>query len=428
MTFFENLKEYEGMKPGLSRVKNFLKDLDNPQDSLKVVHIAGTNGKGSTAVFISNILIAAGYRTALYTSPHLVDITERISVDGENIPTKILKNLSENYLTKAVKYKLSYFEYLTSLAFIYFVLQKVDIAVIETGLGGRFDATNIIKAPLVCVITSIAKEHQEVLGNTIEQITFEKAGIIKKNSYIVCGKLPKKAELIIKNKSNKSNPYFYGKDFRSYNNRAIGVLRQRFNYISKNLNLKNIDVSLLGRHQVINVSVAVCIAELLSRKGFTLSEEIIKKGLKNSALAGRFDVREVLIDNKNFSLIIDGAHNIEGLNSFFDTFRRLGFSNGKKVFIFAVVRGKKHRQMVKKIAPFAEKIILPYIKNNRAINPINLKDEFSRYISKDKIFVVNSVKEACHMFDHGKVGVTIGSLYLAGEVLLVIKKHNIERT
>jgi dihydrofolate synthase/folylpolyglutamate synthase len=424
MTFFENLKEYEGMKPGLSRIKKFLKDLDNPQDSLKVVHIAGTNGKGSTAVFISNILIAAGYRTALYTSPHLIDITERISVDGKNIPAKILKDLSKNYLTKAVKYKLSYFEYLTSLAFIYFALQKVDVAVIETGLGGRFDATNIIKATLVCVITSIAKEHQEVLGNTIEQITFEKAGIIKKNSDIVCGKLPKKAELVIR---SKSNPYFYGKAFRSYNNRVIGVLRQRFNYISKNLNLKNIDISLLGRHQIINASIAICIAELLSRKCFALSEEAIKKGLKNSVWAGRFDVREVSIDNKNFSLIIDGAHNIEGLNSFFDTFRRLGFANGKKVFIFAAMKEKKYRQMVKKIVPFAEKIILPYIKNNRAINPINLKDEFSKYISKDKIFVVNSVKEACRMFDHGKVGITIGSLYLAGEVLSVIKKHNIRR-
>jgi dihydrofolate synthase/folylpolyglutamate synthase len=424
MTFFENLKEYEGMKPGLSRIKKFLKDLDNPQDSLKVVHIAGSNGKGSTAVFISNILIAAGYRTALYTSPHLIDITERISVNGKDIPVKILKDLSKKYLKKAVKYKLSYFEYLTSLAFIYFALQKVEVAVIETGLGGRFDATNVIKKPMVCAITSIAKEHQEILGDTIEQIAFEKAGIIKKNSDIVCGKLPKKAELVIR---RKSNPYFYRKAFRTYNNRAIGVLRQRFNYISKTLNLKDIDISLLGRHQIINASIAICIAELLSRKCFALSEEAIKKGLKNSVWAGRFDVRKVSIDNKNFSLIIDGAHNIEGLNSFFDTFKRLGFANGKKVFIFAAMKEKKYRQMIKKIVPFAKKIILPYIKNNRAINPIDLKDEFSKYISEDKIFVVNSVKEACRMFDHGKVGITIGSLYLAGEVLSVIQKHNIRR-
>jgi dihydrofolate synthase/folylpolyglutamate synthase len=418
MTFFENLKEYNDMKPGLSRIKKFLKDLDNPQDSLKVVHIAGTNGKGSTAVFVSNILIAAGYRTALYTSPHLIDITERISVDGKNIPVKILKNLSKNYFKKAVKYKLSYFEYLTSLAFIYFALQNVEVAVIEAGLGGRFDATNVIKKPLACVITSIAKEHQEILGNTIEQIAFEKSGIIKKNCDIVCGKLPKKAELVIR---SKSNPYFYGKTFKSYNNRTFGVLSQRFDYISKNLNLKNIDINLLGEHQVINASIAVCIAELLSKKCFALSDADIKKGLKNSVWAGRFDLIEISIDNKNFSLIIDGAHNIEGLNAFLNTLKQLGFANEKKDFIFAVMKGKKYRQMIKKIAPFAEKIILPYIKNNRAINPIDLKDEFSKYILEDKIFIVNSVKEACHMFDYGKVGITIGSLYLVGEVYRLYK-------
>jgi dihydrofolate synthase/folylpolyglutamate synthase len=205
------------------------------------------------------------------------------------------------------------------------------------------------------------------------------------------------------------------------------MLGQRFDYISKNLNLKNIDINLLGEHQIINASVAVCTAELLSRKCFALSEADIKKGLKNSVWAGRFDMREVSIDNKNFSLIVDSSHNIEGLNSFFDTFKRLGFANEKKIFIFAAMKEKKYKQMIKKIAPFAEKIILPHIKNNRAINPIELKDEFSKYISEDKIFAVNSVKEACRMLDYGKVGITIGSLYLAGEVLSVVQKHNTRR-
>ncbi|MDR1122868.1 MAG: bifunctional folylpolyglutamate synthase/dihydrofolate synthase [Endomicrobium sp.] len=423
MIFFKNLKEYDDMKPGLSRIKKFLKDLDNPQDSLKTIHIAGTNGKGSTAVFIANILIAAGYKTALYTSPHLIDITERVSVDGKNIPVKILKDLSKNYLKKAVKYKLSYFEYLTSLAFIYFALQNAEVAVIETGLGGRFDATNVIKKPLACVITSIAKEHQEILGNTIEQIAFEKAGIIKKNCDVVCGKLPKRAELVIRNK--KSSQYFYGKAFKAYNSRIFGVLSQRFDYIGKNLNLKNIDIGLLGDHQIINASIAVCIAELLSKKYFVLSKTDIKKGLKNSVWTGRFDIREVSFDNKNFSLIIDGAHNIEGLNAFFETLKQLGFANKKKTFIFTSMKGKKYKQMIKKIIPFAERIILPHIKNNRAISPIDLKDEFLKYILDDKIFIVNSVKEACRMFDYGKVGIAVGSLYLAGEVLSVIQKHNV---
>jgi dihydrofolate synthase/folylpolyglutamate synthase len=424
MTFFKDLKEYEDMRPGLSRIKRFLKDVGNPQDLLKVVHIAGTNGKGSTAVFISGILRSAGYKTALYTSPHLINITERISVDGKSIPEKIFKDLSKKYIDKAVKYKLSYFEYLSSLAFIYFALQKVDVAVIETGLGGRFDATNVIKKPLICIITSIAEEHQEILGNTIEKIAFEKAGIIKKGCDVVCGKLPKKAEHVI---NSKSNPYFYKKDFKSYNISISGTLSQKFDYISKSLHLKNIDINMLGVHQTINASVAICTLELLSKKGFALNEADIKKGLKNSVWTGRFDIRELSIDNKSFKLIIDGAHNIEGLNSFFDTFKQLGFANEKKAFIFAAMKEKKYKQMAKKIAPFAEKIILPYIKNDRVVNPLELKKEFSKYISNAKIFVVNSVEDSCRMVDTGKVGVSVGSLYLVGEVLTVAQKHNTRR-
>jgi dihydrofolate synthase/folylpolyglutamate synthase len=424
MMFFKDLKEYEGMKPGLSRIKKFLEDVGNPQDLFNIVHIAGTNGKGSTAVFISNILIAAGYKTALYISPHLIDITERISIDGKNILEKIFKDLAKEYLNKAIKYKLSYFEYLTSLAYIYFALQKVDIAVIETGLGGRFDATNVIKKPLVCVITSIAKEHQEILGDTIDKIAFEKAGIIKRNCQVVCGKLPKKAKQVIK---SKASPYFYGEYFKADNISTDGVLSQRFDYISKSLKLKNVDISLLGTHQIINASVAVCTAELLVKKDFALNKASIKKGLKNSVWAGRFDIRELSIDNKSFKLIIDGAHNTQGLDCFFESFNKLGFSRWKRTFIFAVMEGKKYKQMVKKIAPFAKEVILPHVKNDRAVDPIDLKKEFSKYISEDKIFLVDYIRQACCMVGSGKIGVAVGSLYLAGELLEVIQKHSTRR-
>jgi dihydrofolate synthase/folylpolyglutamate synthase len=427
MIFFKGLKEYEGINPGLSRIKKFLEEVRNPQDSFSSVHIAGTNGKGSTAVFIANILTAAGYKTALYTSPHLIDITERISINGKNISEKILKELSETYLNKAAKYKLSYFEYLTSLAFIYFDLQKVDIAIIETGLGGRFDATNIIKKPLVCVVTSIAKEHQELLGNTIKKIAFEKAGIIKLNSQVVCGKLSQKAEQVIKGKS-KARPYFYGKCFKSENIIVNGLLSQRFDYISKDLELKNIDINLLGTHQLINASVAICVSQLLTKKDFALTEASIKKGLKNSLWPGRFDIREFSIDNKSFQLIIDGAHNTQGLDYFLESFNKLGLAKWKRTFIFAVMKAKRYKHMVKKIAPFAEKVILPYIKNGRAVAPTDLKNEFSKYIFKDKIFLVDSVRQAFCMVGPDKIGVAVGSLYLAGELLDVIQKYSTRRT
>ncbi len=277
--FLKILKEYEGMTPGLSRIKEFFKSIDNPQDKLKIIHIAGTNGKGSTAVFMSEILKAGGYKTALYTSPHLIDVTERIKIGGENIPSKIFNGLSKKYLEIAVKYKLSYFEYLTALAFIYFAEQKTDIAVIETGLGGRLDATNIVKKPLICVITSIAKEHQEILGTEIKKIALEKAGIIKDNAYVVCGKLPKKAITVVK---NKSSPYLYGKDFKAVNNESSRSA-QNFDYIHANTELKNIEIRLLGRHQTVNASVAIFAAGLLNKKGYYLSETHIRTGLKTQS-------------------------------------------------------------------------------------------------------------------------------------------------
>jgi dihydrofolate synthase/folylpolyglutamate synthase len=328
--FLKILKEYDEMTPGLSRIKKFLKSIGNPQDKLKTVHIAGTNGKGSTAVFISEILKAGGYKTALYTSPHLIDVTERIKIDGKNISSKIFNGLSKKYLERAVKYKLSYFEYLTALSFIYFAEQKANIAVIETGLGGRFDATNVIKKPLVCAITSIAKEHQEILGTEIKKIAFEKAGIIKDNAYVVCGKLPKKAITAVKNKSN--NPYLYGKDFKVVNNKSSRDI-QKFDYTNTNIELKNIEIRLLGRHQAVNASIAIFAAGLLNKKGYYLSESHIRTGLKNADWQGRFDIRKICSNNKNFELVIDGAHNIHGLNAFFETFEQLGFSK-KKEFSF----------------------------------------------------------------------------------------------
>jgi dihydrofolate synthase/folylpolyglutamate synthase len=419
MNFLKKLKEYEGMTPGLSRIKKFLESIDNPQDKIKVIHIAGTNGKGSTAVFISEILQAGKYKTALYTSPHLVNVTERIKIDGKDIPLKVFDSLLKKYLAKAVKYKLSYFEYLTALAFIYFAEQKVDIAVLETGLGGRFDATNIIKKPLVCVITSIAKEHQEILGDTIRQIAYEKAGIIKRGAYVVCGRLPKEAISVIKSKLEI--PYLYGKDFKSFNDKACN-LGQRFDYINVNNKIKNIEIKLLGKHQIVNAAAAICVAGLLNKKDYILDETNVRTGLKGAVLPGRFDIKKVTINNKKIEIIIDGAHNIESLNAFVKTFKQLGFAKKQRTFVFAIMKEKKYKYMVKKIAPFAKKIILPHINNSRAINPEVLKAEFLKYIARDKIYIVDSVKSACDMMEDGQTAVSLGSLYLAGEVLATIVK------
>lgn len=417
MMFFETLEEYKGMTPGLSRIKRFFESIGNPQTELKVIHVAGTNGKGSTATFISEICKAGGYKTALYTSPHLINITERIKVDNVEISRKILDDLSKKYLTKALKYKLSYFEYLTSLSFIYFADLKVDIAVVETGLGGRFDATNIVEKPLICIITSIAKEHQEILGTGIEEIAFEKAGIIKKGSFVVCGKLPSKAISVVE---SKSSPYLYGRDFRSINskNEAYG---QKFDYISTGIKLTDVKIQLLGVHQLVNAAVAIFAVELLNRKGYDLSGASIKTGLNNAVWRGRFDIKRVAWKNKIFELIIDGSHNIEGINSFFKTFEQLGFSGKKRIFIFVIMKEKKYEYIIKKIAFFAKRIILLKVNNNRALNHDILKREFSKYVKHNKIFVLDSVKDALDTIENNEVVVAIGSFYLVGELLKCIE-------
>jgi dihydrofolate synthase/folylpolyglutamate synthase len=416
--FFKALKEYENMTPGLSRIKNFFESIGNPQDNIKSVHIAGTNGKGSTAVFISEILKSGGYKTALYTSPHLIDITERIKINNKSIPTNVFDYLSKKYLDKAIKYKLSYFEYLTTLAFIYFVEQKADIAVIETGLGGRFDATNIIKSPLICVITSIAKDHQEVLGTTIEKIIFEKVGIIKKDACVVCGKLPRKAVIIVE---KKSMPYLYGKDFKAVNIKSC-IFGQEFDYIIEDIKLKDIKIKLLGKHQIINASVAICVVCLLNKKGYFLNKDHIRAGLKNTVWAGRFDLKKINVNNKNFKLVMDGAHNIHGLNAFLKTFKQLGFAKKRRVFIFTVMKEKEYKCMVKKIAPFVKKIILPQIYNYRAINVDVLKTEFLKYIPQNRVYTVTSVKNAFNIISADEIIVVVGSIYLIGEILAFSNK------
>ncbi|MDR2676701.1 MAG: bifunctional folylpolyglutamate synthase/dihydrofolate synthase [Endomicrobium sp.] len=418
--FYKILKEYGGMKPGLLRIRKFLKSVNNPQNNLKiVVHIAGTNGKGSTAIFISEILKVSGYKTALYTSPHLINITERIKINGKSVSLSKFDNLSKKYSCNAARYKLSYFEYLTALAFIYFAEQNVDIAVIETGLGGRFDATNIIKKTLICVITSIALDHQEILGNNITKIAFEKSGIIKKGTHVVCGQLPKKAVDLIK---NKSNPYIYGNDFRAINNR-FGKIYQRFDYVSADLKLYDIKIRLLGEHQFINASIAIFVSNLLNKLGYCLNHINIKRGLKNAIWDGRFDIREITYGTKKLKLIIDGAHNIHGLNMFFDTFKRFGFSNKKRIFVFVVMKEKKYKCMIKKIVPFAKMVILPKIDNERAVDPEILKLEFSNYIAENRICTANSVKNIFRMINSGEIVAVIGSLYLAGEILKCIKQR-----
>ena len=230
--------------------------------------------------------------------------------------------------------------------------------------------------------------------------------------------MPKVAIAVVKNKVKTS--YLYGKDFKALINKS-SILGQNFDYTSENIKLKNIEINLLGEHQVANASVAVCVVDLLSKKEYALGETDIRMGLRNTVWPGRFDIRKVNFGDESFEIVIDGAHNVQGFNAFLKTFKQLGFSKKKRTFIFAVMKEKKYKAIVEKISPFAKKIILPKIRNGRAASPDVLKTEFSKYIIKNKIYSVDSVKSALSMINTGETAIVIGSLYLAGEVLTIIQ-------
>lgn len=302
-------------KPGLGNITRLCAYFDNPQDKIKCIHIGGTNGKGSTSNMLSSVLQEAGYKTGLYNSPHLIDFTERIKVDGKNCDKEFvynfilkLKNLPDDILP-------SFFEFTTIMAFEYFAQQKVDFAIIEVGLGGRLDSTNIIK-PLITAITNVQLDHQNILGNTIEEIASEKAGIIKTDTPIIFGDDNEAVKNIIENKAAKENAPF----------------------IDATLLKTELKSDLRGNYQNKNIKVVLGLIEGLRKLNYPISDENIKNGLltvhQNTGFIGRW-----FEFSKNPLIICDTGHNQAGLESVFEQLNSiekhkhivLGFVNDKKI-------------------------------------------------------------------------------------------------
>lgn len=418
-------QEYKTMSLGLNRIKKFLSDLKVKYDKLKYIHIAGTNGKGSTAKIIADILMKSGYKTGLYTSPHLIKINERIQINSSFIGDKELTILDKKYGALSKKYKLTYFEYITALAFIYFVKNKTDIVVLETGLGGRFDATNIV-TPLVSLITSINLDHTEVLGKTLKEIAFEKAGIIKKDVPVICGNIPKSAlkEIVNVCKINNSELFCLGKDFTAksikYNWKNF---TQKIEYKGIKENLK-FDLSLLGQSQVYNSATVLCACEILKNKLDKINFKFITNELKNIKWPARFDVKKLTLNDKKCSFVIDGAHNMQAIDNFLDLYKMSPFYGKKSKLCFAVMQEKCYKKVIKKLAPVFKTVNLIKIDNSRAVDTNILKKEFLKYIDCNKIFVYDDI---CKMFNDMKnndITICLGSFFSAGNILKYIEELN----
>ncbi|MDD5687184.1 MAG: bifunctional folylpolyglutamate synthase/dihydrofolate synthase [Elusimicrobia bacterium] len=360
--FVNNLDEFR-YEFGLQRIKGFLDFIGNPQDKIKIIHVAGTNGKGSVCAYISTILQKAGYKVGLYTSPHLLDIRERIQVNRNKIIEDDFAKFTSEYSIIDNRYSLTYFEFLTAMAFWYFVKMKVDFAVVEVGLGGRLDATNVLKTPLISIITNISLEHTQYLGNTLGNIAGEKAGIIKEKGIVITSASGEALRVIRKIAKTKH----------------ANILK-----VQKNRNYK---ISLFGKHQEQNANLAITACRFLN-----IPERYIVDGLKKTVWPGRFEIRQVKIKQKEIKVILDGAHNPSGISMLHNSIREYF---GRKInFVFGVLKDKNYQEMVGKISPDVKKVFVIAPKSIRALNTRILKNEFLKYISKENVFVCDGIKQA----------------------------------
>ena len=422
---FGKINEYKSMKPGLERIEGFFCRSGIDFRKAKYVHIAGTNGKGSTARIMSQCLKASGYKTGLYISPHIVKINERIQIDSVNIKDFDLKKIDDKYSELAAECGLTFFEQITAYALIYFVQKKVDIAVLETGLGGRFDATNII-TPLVSIITGIDFDHTEILGRSLQKIAFEKAGIIKAGVPAICGVMDDKAFNKISEtaKHKKSKLYRFARDFSasslSYDWRKM---TQKIEYKGFVRNLK-FDLSLLGEPQVYNCACALAACELLKEKGFKIKPALLKKNLRAIKWSARFETKNVKYAGKKIKFLIDGAHNLQAVSNFIDLYAKSPFSKEKTKLIFAVMREKDYKNIVKKISDVFEDVFLVDIKNERAVDNDILEKEFLKYKKPENIKKLCSIEECFRILKNNDVVAAAGSFYLAGAMLKFIEEKN----
>ncbi|MBC1338534.1 bifunctional folylpolyglutamate synthase/dihydrofolate synthase [Listeria innocua] len=331
-----------GIKPGLARMEYIMEKLNHPEKANKWVHIAGTNGKGSTLTFIRSSLEEAGYKTGTFTSPYIETFNERISVNGIPVSDQMIVDLANRIkpiaeeLEKTVYGPPSEFEIITAMMFLCFAeYESIDIGIIEVGLGGRLDSTNVL-TPLISVITTIGMDHMEFLGNSIEQIAGEKAGIIKPGIPVISGVIQKEAQEVIINNAvrNNSNVAWLNKDFFIQNRDDEITYRT-----SHGDEIPNITIGLLGIHQLNNAAVAIKVLQYLNTfSSYEINQSAIKQGLKKAFWPGRME----LLDVKPF-IMLDGAHNPEGVKTFANSIRTYP---GHKKIIVSILKDKNYQEMI----------------------------------------------------------------------------------
>jgi dihydrofolate synthase/folylpolyglutamate synthase len=341
-----------GIQLGLETILALVARLGMPQTKYPVLHIAGTNGKGSTAAMAASVLQAAGYRVGLYTSPHLVEFRERIRVNGEMITEFRVAQLTEQLQTLCgPDLSPTFFEYTTAMAFQHFADSAVDVAVLEVGLGGRFDATNVV-SPLACAITTIGLDHQEYLGHTLSAIAFEKAGIIKQGVPVVLGRLEDDAWRTIEQVAGERQaPVFrLNEDFRTE-----GEEPRQFSYHGLSTHYDGLTCSLDGRHQLDNAACALALLEAASSQGLAVTAEAVSRGLQTVSWAGRLEVADL-----RPTILLDGAHNPAAATVLADFLAVSSRSHPSRpvVLVLGMMRDKDHRGFFEPLRSLVDEVVL----------------------------------------------------------------------
>lgn len=411
----------------LENIKKLLERLGNPQDKLKMIHIAGTNGKGSTSAFLNQILVESGYKVGIFTSPFVERFTEQMRINCEDITEDAFAKVASVVCEERERMRgegialASEFEVLCSIAFLYFLQEKCDIVILETGLGGRLDATNIIKTPELAIITSISKDHTQLLGDTLEKIAMEKVGIVKEKGTVLLYPQQETVEQIFVKTCKQKEAQLH---FAVLPKQADGfdLSGQRFCIpaSANGVKLQDVEISLLGHYQINNATMAVEAARILQTKGYRISETAIRKGLKATAWIGRFELMQ-----KEPMVVIDGSHNEDGVAMLKESLMRY-FPEKKITFVTGVLADKDYDRMMKMLLPLAKEFLTITPPSPRALPAEELAEELQKKGAKATFFkeLKEALSAAMSSAYSDDVICVFGSLYFLGEVRAFFLKQN----
>lgn len=409
---------WKGSRPGLERTRELLDRMGDPQKKLQFIHIAGTNGKGSTAAMLASVLQKAGKKVGLYTSPYIFKFHERMQVNGEAISDEMLSSCTEfvKPLAEGMDDHPTEFELVTAIAMEYFAREKVDIVVLEAGMGGELDSTNVIDAPIAAVITNIGLDHTEYLGDTLEAIARTKAGIVKKGCACVLYPCKKSVERVVQHRCDEENAVLLIPDGEKIVPVSRNLEGQTFHYGT----LKDLKIGLLGRHQLMNAAMVLTVVSVLKGKGWNISTQAVREGLAETKWPGRFEVL-----SRDPLFIVDGGHNPQCMDALTKNIED-HLAGMPLTVLTGVMADKERSSMYPPLLPYAKQFVTVTPDNPRAM----AAEDLAAYLkelgaeAEDCGTVAQGVAAAIgHAKAEGGAVLACGSLYMVGEVVSAVKEQ-----